>query len=157
MLFSSSNFLLPNNPSDRVLQIQTSTSDLVGGFSVCNMQKAMTEANVLWINLGKNVMMLEFANGGDARLALNLLQTLVDSLVLNCVLGGSPDKNYVHTQVAASTTWTIIHNLGKIPAITILDTNNEQVIADVALDGVFPLDKVIITFKESISGKAIFN
>lgn len=157
MVFSSSNFLLTYANNDRVLQVQTSTEVLVGGFSVCNMQKAMTEANVLWISLGDNFMKLEFANGGDARLALNLLQTVVDSLIGNCAFSSTPDKNYVHQQVAPSSIWAVTHNLAKIPAITILNTSLEQVVADFKLDSGDPLNKIIINFDQPTAGRATFN
>src|SRR5690606_40600044 len=38
---------------------------------------------------------------------------------------------YVHTQSAPAGTWSITHNLGRIPQVTVLNDNNEVVIADI--------------------------
>ena len=41
-------------------------------------------------------------------------------------IGGGSDKNYTHTQSSASTTWSVAHNLGKRPSVTVVDVNNVQ-------------------------------
>ena len=32
------------------------------------------------------------------------------------------DKHYVHNQIASSDTWVIIHNLGKFPSVSVVDS-----------------------------------
>ena len=44
--------------------------------------------------------------------------------------GGGPDAHYVHVQGAAATTWTIVHNLGKHPALTVVDSGGNRVYGD---------------------------
>ncbi len=63
---------------------------------------------------------------------------------------GTGDKNYTHNQSTPATTWNVAHNLGKFPAVTVLDSagtefqceinyidsNNLQVIVTAAFSGV---------------------
>ena len=42
------------------------------------------------------------------------------------VFGGGADKSYTHTQNSASITWSVAHNLGKRPSVTVVDVNNVQ-------------------------------
>lgn len=64
------------------------------------------------------------------------------------------DKNYVHEQQVASSTWTITHNLGKFASINIVDTANEEVIGDVLYNSI---NQITVTFSAPISGKAYIN
>ena len=41
------------------------------------------------------------------------------------------DLHYIHTQVAAITTWSIVHNLGKFPAIMVLNGSGQEVKAEI--------------------------
>jgi len=67
----------------------------------------------------------------------------------------STDKTYVHTQSAPATVWTLNHNLGKYPAVQVLDSGNDEV------DGgeVHHVDSsnLTITFGGPFAGKAILN
>lgn len=51
------------------------------------------------------------------------------SQTLNFVL--PVDGNYTHTQSTASSTWTITHNLGFRPAVSVVDSGGNHVIGDV--------------------------
>lgn len=64
------------------------------------------------------------------------------------------DKNYVHNQIAPSQVWTVIHNLQKHPAVSVVDSSGEVVIGDVLY-----LDEntVELRFNGEFSGKAYFN
>lgn len=44
-------------------------------------------------------------------------------------IGGS--SNYVHSQISASTTWTIPHNLGFKPSVELLNTGSQEIEGDV--------------------------
>ena len=44
---------------------------------------------------------------------------------------GADASSYTHTQASAASTWTIPHNLGWRPTITVLSTGGVQVIAEV--------------------------
>jgi hypothetical protein len=64
------------------------------------------------------------------------------------------DKNYVHLQSIASTTWNIPHNLDKLCSIQIVDNSNNEITGDINW-----VDKnnVTITFNTAIAGKALCN
>lgn len=63
--------------------------------------------------------------------------------------------SYTHIQNTPSTTWRIVHNLNFIPSVTIFNSADDQVEADVIHDAP-PNDirKLEIHFSSAISGKA---
>jgi hypothetical protein len=65
--------------------------------------------------------------------------------------GGTDPLEYLYTQTASSDTWTITHNLGKYPHVTIMDTDDDEVIGEVHY---VSESQVVLTFSEAISGKA---
>lgn len=62
--------------------------------------------------------------------------------------------NYVHDQQTASATWTITHNMGKNPSVTIVDTANDEVEGYVKHNS---NNQITITFSAAVSGKAYLN
>lgn len=64
------------------------------------------------------------------------------------------DKNYVYNQTEATDTWVVVHNLGKYPAVTIIDSSGAEVIGDIYYDN---LNQVTITFVGAFKGTATFN
>lgn len=70
------------------------------------------------------------------------------------LMGSANDKNYVHTQEVSSDTWEVTHNLGKEPAVTVVDSAGTEVIGEVEY---VSLNKCILRFQAPFSGKAIFN
>ena len=68
--------------------------------------------------------------------------------------GGVDDKNYVHNQVGASASWTVTHDLGKYPAVSVLDTGGSIIIPNVLY---VDLNNVTLGFAAATSGKAVFN
>jgi hypothetical protein len=71
------------------------------------------------------------------------------SQTLNFVLpvGG----NYTHNQIASSPTWTITHNLGFFPAVSVVDSGGNHVIGDVTY---VSQNVVTVSFNSSFGGKA---
>ena len=67
---------------------------------------------------------------------------------------GAGDLNYTHNQGAASATWTVTHNLGKRPSVTVQDSANDQVDGDVVYND---LNTLTITFSAAFSGFAYLN
>ena len=69
--------------------------------------------------------------------------------VLNFVLpiGGV----YTHTQSAPSTTWTIVHNLGYHPSVTVVDSADSAVVGDVTY---VSTNELIVSFSVAFGGKA---
>lgn len=64
------------------------------------------------------------------------------------------DWNYVHTQSSPSSSWSINHNLGKYPSVTIVDTAGSEVEGNVTHTGP---NGLTITFTAPFSGKAFIN
>ena len=64
------------------------------------------------------------------------------------------DKSYKHTQIQASKTWNIKHDLKKIPSVTIIDSGGNEVIGDIKL---LSENELVITFTYEFSGSAILN
>lgn len=61
-------------------------------------------------------------------------------------------KQYVHTQVSPSESWTVSHNLNKYPTITITDSADNVMLADIQY---LDLNTIRINFGFAFSGKAI--
>lgn len=68
--------------------------------------------------------------------------------------GGGGDKNYVHDQGTGANSWSVAHNLGKYPAVEVVDTGNSVLIPDVHYDSP---DALTLTFGAPVSGKAYVN
>ena len=58
---------------------------------------------------------------------------------------------YVHIQSASASTWTITHNLGFFPAVSVVDSGGSVVEGDVSYISV---NQVSIAFSSSFGGKA---
>ena len=68
--------------------------------------------------------------------------------------GGGGDLNFTFTQGAPATTWTITHNLGKFPSVSVVDTADTQVYGEVEyIDD----NSLRITFSAAFGGKAYLN
>jgi len=63
----------------------------------------------------------------------------------------NPPYYYVHTQSVLSASWTVVHSLGYYPSVTIVDSGNNEIIANVHYDS---LNQVTVTFGAATSGKA---
>lgn len=61
---------------------------------------------------------------------------------------------YVFTQSTPATVWTINHDLQKYPAVSIVDSANDEVIGEVKYNST---SQVVITFSAAFSGKAFLN
>ena len=64
------------------------------------------------------------------------------------------DKHFTYTQLSASNTWNITHNLDKFPSVSVVDSGNNVVIGDIQYTNT---DELTITFNASFSGKAYLN
>jgi hypothetical protein len=61
---------------------------------------------------------------------------------------------HIHNQPSASAQWTITHNLGKFPSVSVVDSANNEVIGEVE----YVTDtQLVIKFSAPFSGKAFFN
>jgi hypothetical protein len=90
--------------------------------------------------------------------------TPIDSQYLNAVEnelitldaggGGGGDKSFVYTQLSASAVWTVNHNLGKNPAVTVVDTGGNELLVDVDY---VDTNNCILTLGAATSGRAFCN
>lgn len=61
---------------------------------------------------------------------------------------------YTHKQLTPSSTWTIVHNLGRYPSVSVVDSGNNIVVGDVRyVDNT----TMVITFQSAFSGTAYLN
>ena len=58
---------------------------------------------------------------------------------------------YSHSQGVASATWTIQHNLGFLPSVSVRDVNNTEVYAEISHSSINQLE---VRFKNAQTGKA---
>jgi len=62
--------------------------------------------------------------------------------------------HFIHTQSVASTTWTVTHNMGKRPSVSIVDSSGDEVIGQV---NHVSINQLTITFSAAFSGVAYLN
>ena len=74
--------------------------------------------------------------------------------IVNSTPFASHGGTTTHTQGSASSTWTVTHNLNKFPSVTIVDSNEEQIIGVVDYQSA---NTIVLTFSAAISGKAYLN
>lgn len=67
---------------------------------------------------------------------------------------GTGDLNYLYTQLIASATWNITHNLGKYPNVVVIDSGNTEVEGEVEYVDV---NSVILRFSAAFGGTATLN
>lgn len=63
-------------------------------------------------------------------------------------------ETYIHTQGVPAFTWTVNHNLGKKPSITVLDSANREI--EVAVEHTSN-NQAVLTFSVELSGTAHAN
>lgn len=86
----------------------------------------------------------------------NLLQysTDINKWRATNIMNFSVDANYVHTQLEASTDWTVNHPLGKRPSVTIVDSGGNTVVGSILY---VSSSEVVVHFNVPFAGKAYLN
>jgi len=79
---------------------------------------------------------------------------LIRGMNVTGVGSGGSDAHYLHTQSIVSTTWSVSHNLGKFPAVTVIDSGGTEVEGDIIHVDMY---NTTLTFSAPFSGKAFFN
>lgn len=64
------------------------------------------------------------------------------------------DRNLIYIQSVASATWNIIHNLNKMPSVTIVDSAGNVVIGEIKY---IDTNELTVAFSGAFSGKAFLN
>ena len=80
--------------------------------------------------------------------------TAADQVVTKSYVDSRADKTYIHDQIVSSSTWSINHNLGKMPTVTVVDTADSVFVGDVEY---IDMNNLVITFAFPFSGKAYLN
>lgn len=94
-------------------------------------------------------------NPGDMRLdAENIFNSQGDQIATLSDVISAADANYIHTQGVAVTTWVINHPLNKRPSVSIVDSADTIIEADVQY---INNSTVEINFSGATSGKAYLN
>ena len=123
-------------------------------------QEMRLEINKTTTNLSLNV--------SEATTALELtVQEVSNPITLEVstgIIGAKGDKgdkgdtgtdvNYQHDQAIAASSWSISHNLGKYPSVTVVDSAGDVVVGEV---NYVNNNSVTITFSSAFSGKAFLN
>lgn len=81
-------------------------------------------------------------------------QNVVISEAVVGLQGASGDKHYHHAQATPSATWSITHNLGKRPAVTVVDSGGNEWITNVEH---VSDNALVIRFTAPFSGNAYLN
>lgn len=82
-------------------------------------------------------------------------QSTVQSLIDTAISAAySDDKHYRHVQSVASAEWTVSHNLGKYPAITVVDSARRFVLGEIQHVSV---NQAILSFSAAFAGEAYCN
>lgn len=85
---------------------------------------------------------------------LNGVETVTSASGRHVATLAVSDKTYVHTQISAIATWTVVHNLAKYPSVTVVDSGDSVVIGDVDyIDN----NNLTIKFSAAFGGKAYLN
>ncbi|MHA1198085.1 MAG: hypothetical protein ACTSQF_01825 [Candidatus Heimdallarchaeaceae archaeon] len=64
------------------------------------------------------------------------------------------DLFYQHNQQVPSSSWSVTHNLGKYPSVTVIDSVDNEVIGDMEYTDA---NNLVINFTSTFSGKAYMN
>jgi hypothetical protein len=81
-------------------------------------------------------------------------QNVVISEAVVGLQGTSGDKHYQHVQATPSATWSITHNLGKRPSVTVVDSGGNEWITKVEH---VSDNALVIRFTAPFSGNAYLN
>ena len=79
---------------------------------------------------------------------------MVDGQHASAFAPASHIHNYVHTQMVASDTWTINHDMNKKPSVTVIDSAGTYVMGDME----YPSNsQVVLRFSHPFAGTATLN
>ena len=88
--------------------------------------------------------------GGNGSLQLDSIYEIINFVKAS----DAGDLNFTFTQAVPSLVWTVIHNLGKKPSVTVTTNAGEQVYTRVDY---IDLNSLTITFSQAFAGSAYMN
>lgn len=114
-----------------------------------------------WLQVGLTQVQIQQIQEAYNRsvMAVDVTSTTTDRTVTltyrdNTTIADSFKYTHVHNQSIASLEWTITHNLGKFPSVTIVDSSNAEVIGEVEF---VDSNTLKVKFSAAFSGKAYIN
>lgn len=90
---------------------------------------------------------VQLTDGNGNELPLRVSTTTVK-------VNGEKLGSFTHNQTTAATEWTITHNMGKNPSVTIVDSANTYVVGEVDY---INDNSLRVSFKNAFKGKAYLN
>lgn len=139
--------LLSTFVDENIIIADTENQDSFGVFNVTSVVQDSTETN--FYNVGLTAVSGQ-SNGNIENLR---------SYSISVFTAG--DKNLLHTQSSASNTWTVNHNMGKYPSVSIVECNptanevdGDLVIGEVTYNNI---NQLTIKFASAIRGVAYIN
>lgn len=165
-MHNSSNFIVPVSPNDKEIMIQDVNSRKT--FTINPWEITFTSVStsaILVRTVGsEHLVTIIFISSSDALLALPKLQRAITQVKDQTHTGLDQDTiNYInslfstyapayhHIQTTPSNKWTFSHNLNKRTAVTITDSNNQEIIGSV---NYLSDDSLEINFNQLVSGNA---
>ena len=88
--------------------------------------------------------------GGNGSMQLESIYEIINFVKAD----DAGDLNFTFTQAAPALVWTVNHNLGKNPSVSIVDNTGEEVYTRVDYTN---LNSLTITFAQAFAGKAYMN
>lgn len=82
------------------------------------------------------------------------IKPLVNGSATKIVASAGGDKYFLYTQGVAATVWTVTHNLGRYPNVTVVDNVGEEVEALIEHTNV---NELTVTFNTAFDGQAILS
>lgn len=86
----------------------------------------------------------------DAKIE-DALAGFLQGLPAQLLTASASDEPYIHHQTTPSSIWTVVHNLGHLADITIIDGTGEQVVGQISHDN---NNQSTLTFSQPITGTA---
>ena len=86
----------------------------------------------------------------------NMLQTVETTTGVEGIIAitSIADAHYTHEQTVASANWSVTHNLGKKPSVSVVDTGENAIVPDILY---INDNSLTLYFSGSTSGKAYLN
>lgn len=110
--------------------------------------KNRNRAGVIVADMTKATTLEQFA------MLANEAADYTDERVVYAIEKSQEKAGYTHTQATASAQWNVTHNLGRYPAVSVVDSAGSKVVGDVRYTS---LNSVTITFSAPFSGYAYFS
>jgi hypothetical protein len=114
------------------------------------------QASLSQVNLGTNTseFLTPYTFDNSNKILNSFQKNVDDSDDITEGVVNKFDLNFVFNQGVAATTWTVAHNLGKFPSVSVIDSMGTAVIGQV---NYIDNNNLTINFNAAFSGKAFIN